>query len=184
MSGAGSAEDVVKQIQDVQGRDISLEEKNRLINSILSHSSRYRSIFFEQAVQSLDMINENSRVKCRCNINISSKKCNYVCSKWMEYEWLTYQVLVVCNGVSSGAGCGVLAAPVLTYRPPGHHMRKLVTGGAPGGWWWWWWQQSTLYTNTGHGWYDTHLIVTTLLTLTRKLLLLMWQLYTRIMQKQ
>ena len=39
MSGAGSAEDVVKQIQDVQGRDISLEEKNRLINSILSHSS-------------------------------------------------------------------------------------------------------------------------------------------------
>ena len=46
MSGAGSAEaeDVVKQIQDVQGRDISLEEKNRLINSILSHSSRYRSI--------------------------------------------------------------------------------------------------------------------------------------------
>ena len=41
MSGAGSAENVVKQIQDIQGRDISLEEKNRLINSILSHSSRY-----------------------------------------------------------------------------------------------------------------------------------------------
>ena len=41
MSGAGSleAEDVVKQIQDIQGRDKSLEEKNRLINSILSHSS-------------------------------------------------------------------------------------------------------------------------------------------------
>ena len=41
----GSAEDVVKQIQDVQSRDISLEERNRLINSILSHSSRYRSSF-------------------------------------------------------------------------------------------------------------------------------------------
>ena len=46
MSGAGSAEDVVKQIQDIQSRDISLEEKNRLINSILSHtSSRYRSSY-------------------------------------------------------------------------------------------------------------------------------------------
>ena len=48
MSGAGSAEaeDVVKQIQDIQSRDISLEEKNRLINSILSHSSsRYKYSF-------------------------------------------------------------------------------------------------------------------------------------------
>ena len=48
MSGAGSAEaeDVVKQIQDIQSRDISLGERNRLINSILSHtSSRYRSSY-------------------------------------------------------------------------------------------------------------------------------------------
>ena len=41
MSGAGSAEDALNQIKVVQGRDISLEEKNRLINNILSHSSRY-----------------------------------------------------------------------------------------------------------------------------------------------
>ena len=41
MSGAGSAEDALNQIKDVQGRDISLEEKNRLINNILSQSSRY-----------------------------------------------------------------------------------------------------------------------------------------------
>ena len=41
MSVAGSAEDALNQIKDVQGRDISLEEKNRLINNILSHSSRY-----------------------------------------------------------------------------------------------------------------------------------------------
>ena len=39
MSGAGNAEDALNQIKNVQGRDISLEEKNRLINSILSHSS-------------------------------------------------------------------------------------------------------------------------------------------------
>ena len=57
---------------------------------------------------------------------------------------LTYQVLVVCNGVSSMAGCGVLA-PVLTYRPPGHHMRKLVTGG-------WLVMVATISTvHTGHG---------------------------------
>ena len=41
MSGAGSAEDALNQIKVVQGRDISLEEKNRLINNILSQSSRY-----------------------------------------------------------------------------------------------------------------------------------------------
>ena len=41
MSGAGSAEDALNQIKVVQGRNISLEEKNRLINNILSHSSRY-----------------------------------------------------------------------------------------------------------------------------------------------
>ena len=39
MSGAGSAEDALNQIKVVQGLDITLEEKNRLINSILSHSS-------------------------------------------------------------------------------------------------------------------------------------------------
>ena len=41
MSVARSAEDALNQIKDVQGRDISLEEKNRLINNILSQSSRY-----------------------------------------------------------------------------------------------------------------------------------------------
>ena len=41
MSGAGNAEDALNQIKNVQGRDISLEEKNRLINNILSQSSRY-----------------------------------------------------------------------------------------------------------------------------------------------
>ena len=41
MSGAGSAEDALNQIKGVQGQDITLEEKNRLINNILSQSSRY-----------------------------------------------------------------------------------------------------------------------------------------------
>ena len=39
MSGAGSAEDALNQIKSVQGQDITLEEKNRLINNILSQSS-------------------------------------------------------------------------------------------------------------------------------------------------
>ena len=80
MSGAGSAEaeDVVKQIQDVQGRDISLEEKNRLINSILSHSSsRYRSSYPSRFI----MIPVKLEPSAGATLVISSKTCNYVCSK-------------------------------------------------------------------------------------------------------
>ena len=50
MSGAGSAEDALNQIKGVQVRDISLEEKNRLINNILSQSSRY--VYFPGMLQS------------------------------------------------------------------------------------------------------------------------------------
>ena len=80
MSGAGSAEaeDVVKQIQDVQSRDISLEEKNRLINSILSHSSsRYRS----SSPSRFMIYSDTGKTGAKCRCNLSSKKCNYICSK-------------------------------------------------------------------------------------------------------
>ena len=88
MSGAGSAEaeDVVKQIQDVQGRDISLEEKNRLINSILSHSSsrytRYRSSFPSRFI----LIPVKLEPSAGATL-VPRSAIIFVQNEWMEYDY-------------------------------------------------------------------------------------------------